>query len=136
MLKLIERLDKKTKKKIAFVLYDGGCTNQFGLKMLENYSDTIRKKPVIFLDSLGNGDTLQFFKPHHFDYQQEDITFHDGKMNTTFKKYLMITAGELDDNQQVVIKNGYSSKDNTVSDTVIEKHADSLYNLLIKMIKL
>ncbi|MDF7666927.1 hypothetical protein PT273_03560 [Orbaceae bacterium ESL0727] len=131
----INQRDKKMKEKVAFVLYDGGCTNQFGLKMLENYSDSIRKKQIIFLDSLGNGETLHFFKPNDVDYPQNDMTFYPGNMPTTFKRYLMIAAGKLTDDQQIEIKNSHSGKDNHLSEALIEQHADSLYDLLVNLIK-
>ncbi|QIQ22200.1 hypothetical protein [Zophobihabitans entericus] len=134
MLDTINKLDKKTKKKVAFVLYDGGTSSRYGIKMLENYSDKVRKKKVIFLDSLGNGEQLQFFKPKHFNCELENVTFHEGKMETTFKNYMMVTAGSLDADNKVQIKNAHSGKDSILSVETVEQHSEALYHVITSMV--
>lgn len=134
MLNTINKMDKYQKKRVAFVLYDGGCSNQYGIKMLENYSDKINKKKVIFLDSLGNSESLLFFKPKSFDFDAEQIEFHEGKVETTFKNYLMITSGKLNENNQVQINHAHSRNDKGLSDTIIEQHSKSLHSLLALLI--
>jgi len=127
IINLIKKLDKKSKKQIAFVLYDGGNTNQYGLRMLENYSNNVSKKRIIFLDSIGNSQELLFFKPENSKFNIENIDFHQGKMAINFKNYMMITSGKLNENNEVVIKNGHSRKDNDLSPSIIEKHIETLY---------
>lgn len=134
ILNLIRRLDKKSKKKIAFVLYDGGCTNQYGLKMFENYSDKIKKKKIIFLDSIGNGDSLVYFKPKKANVDLENISTHEGELDTAFHHYVFITAGYLSDNNKVIINNAHSRRDNTLSVTLIEQHTDTLQRVLMSVI--
>lgn len=130
MLNTINKMNKYQKKRVAFVLYDGGCSNQYGLKMIEHYSDKLKKKKFIFLDSLGNSESLLFFKPKSFEFAAEHINFLDGKLETTLKKYLMITAGALNEYNQVQINNAHSRGDNILADSIIEKHSKSLHSLL------
>jgi len=129
IINLIKKLDNKSKKKIAFVLYDGGNTNQYGLKMLESYSNTLSKKQIIFLDSIGNSEELLFFKPEHAEFAIENIHFHQGKMNINLKNYIMITSGKLNAENNVVIKNAHSRKDNDISPSIIEQHTETLHGI-------
>ncbi len=134
MLNTINKMDKYQKKKVAFVLFDGGCSNQYGIRMIENYSNKLESKQFIFLDSLGNSESLLFFKPKSFDFNAKQINFKEGKLETTLKKYLMITAGELNEYNKVQIKNAHSHNDNNLSDIIIEKHSTSLHSLLTLLI--
>ncbi|MWP49176.1 MULTISPECIES: hypothetical protein [unclassified Gilliamella] len=129
IINLINKLNKKEKKKIAFVLYDGGNSNQYGLKMLESYSNQMKDKKFIFIDSIGNGNELIFLKPQQSNLQLEDITFYSGKMETQIPNYIMITSGDIDENGKIVIKNAHSAKDNYLSDKVINKHTQSLLEI-------
>ncbi len=134
MLNIIKKLDKNAKKKIAFVLCDGGRTSQYGLRMLESYSSKITKKNIVFLDSIGNSDKLVFFKSGQLPGDFDNITLHDGKLDTSFENYLMVTSGELDADNKVMIKNANSRKDNALSLQIIEQHTESLYDLFISLI--
>ncbi|WP_392563234.1 hypothetical protein RHO13_06745 [Orbus wheelerorum] len=129
IINLIKNLDKKSKKKIAFVLYDGGNTNQYGLKMLENYSNNISKKKIIFLDSIGNDEKLLFFKPEYSKFTVENIDFQQGKMAINLKNYMMITSGKLNENNEVIIKHAHSNKDNNLSSSITEQHTKILHHI-------
>lgn len=134
MLNLIKKLDKKQRKKIAFVLLDGGCSSAFGMRMLESYSKDITKKTVIFLDSIGNGDDIQLFKPANYQLCLANRQFIEGYIDTKFKRYLLITSGERDKLNRVRVKFANSSKDNTLSAERIEKHTESIFNLCSELI--
>ncbi|OCG57671.1 hypothetical protein A9G42_12120 [Gilliamella sp. Nev6-6] len=129
IINLINKLNKKEKKKIAFVLCDGGNSNQYGLKMLENYSNQMKNKKFIFIDSIGNGNKLIFLKPQQSNLQLKNITFYSDKMETQLPNYIMITSGDIDENGKIVIKNAHSAKDNYLSDKVINKHTQSLLEI-------
>ncbi|MWN32381.1 MULTISPECIES: hypothetical protein [unclassified Gilliamella] len=126
IINLINKLDKKDKKKIAFVLYDGGNSSQYGLKMLENYSDKMKDKKFIFIDSIGNGDNLIFLKPQESNLKIEGETFYTGKIETQLPNYMMITSGDVNKDGKIIINNAHSSKDSYLSDEIIEKHTQSL----------
>lgn len=134
ILNIINKMEKPLKKKIAFVLYDGGCSNQYGIKMLENYSEKIKKKKFIFLDSLGNSDSLLFFKPKSANFDFEHINFNEGKLDTTLQNYMMITSGKLGQNNEVLINNAHSNRDNFLSEEIIQQHSETLYPLLLSLI--
>jgi hypothetical protein len=126
IINLINQLNKKEKKKIAFVLYDGGNSSQYGLKMLESYSKQLKSKKFIFIDSIGNSETLIFLKPQQSNLQVENITFHTGQMETKLLNYIMISSGSIDKNSKIIIHNAHSPKDSHLPNKVIEKHTQSL----------
>ncbi|MDF7670800.1 hypothetical protein PT276_06265 [Orbaceae bacterium ESL0721] len=134
LLSMIQKLDPAAKKRIAFVLYDGGCTNQFGLRMLEDHIKNRGEKQFIFLDSIGNSESLHFFKPAHFDYQQQGITFNQGEIATSLQKYILITAGERGKDNQIVIKHANSSRDKQLSEQIALQHTNSLHQFLMTML--
>ncbi|MWN05350.1 hypothetical protein [Gilliamella sp. Pas-s95] len=129
IINLINQLDKKDKKKIAFVLYDGGNSGQYGLKMLESYSSQMKDKKFIFIDSIGNGNDLIYLKPEGSSLQIEGKTIYTGKMETQLPNYIMITSGNIDKEGKIVINNAHSSKDNYLSNEIIEKHTQSLHDV-------
>ncbi|WP_392561214.1 hypothetical protein RHO12_08510 [Orbus sturtevantii] len=129
IINLIKKLDKRSKKKIAFVLYDGGNSNQYGLKMLENYSNNVSKKKIIFLDSIGNSEELLFFKPASANFEVENVNFHQGNMPINLKNYMMATAGVLNENNEVAINNAHSRKDDHLSSFIIEQHTETLHRI-------
>ena len=129
IINLIHQLDKKEKKKIAFVLYDDGNGGQYGLKMLESYSEQMKEKKFIFIDSIGNGEDLIFLKPKTSMLTLDGVTFHSGEMATQLTNYLMITSGNIDQDGKILIKNAGSSKDNYLSEQIITKHTQSLVNV-------
>lgn len=134
ILNLIKKLDKKQRQKIAFVLLDGGCSSSFGLRMLESYSKNITQKTVIFLDSIGNGDDIQIFKPADYSPNVDSESFMEGYIETDFKRYMLITSGELDKLNRVHIKYANSGKDNSLSAERIEKHTEKVFNLCCKLV--
>lgn len=134
IINIINELNKKEKKKIAFVLYDGGNSGEYGLKMLENYSDHMKDKKFIFIDSIGNGEDLIFLKPHQSNLQIDNMPFHHGNIETQLPNYIMITSGNIDSNGKIIINNAHSSKDNYLSEMIIVKHTQSLVNLCRSLI--
>lgn len=134
IINLIKQFDKKEKKSVAFVLMDAGCTNQYGLKMLENYSKTILKKKIIFIDSIGNSDQLQFFKPTNSNILLNNIEFHNAQIETRFKDYIMITAGALGKDNRVLISHANSCKDDVLPSERVRQHSDAVYNIIKSMI--
>ncbi|RKS85975.1 hypothetical protein DES39_1393 [Orbus hercynius] len=136
LLNVMSKLDKKRKRKIAFVLLDGGCTNSFGLRMLESYSKDILKKTIIFVDSIGNDEQIQIFKPDSYtpNLQDQDIEFTEGYIDTQFKRYLLLTSGHLDRLKRVKVNYANSSKDNALSAERIEKHTETILNLCSRLV--
>lgn len=134
IINIINNLNKKEKKKIAFVLYDGGNRGQYGLKMLENYSDQMKYKKFIFIDSIGNSEDLIFIKPHQSNLQVDNITFHNGNFEIQLLNYIMVTSGNIDTNGKIVINNAHSSKDNYLSETIMIKHTQSLVDICRSLI--
>ncbi|WP_392558773.1 hypothetical protein [Orbus mooreae] len=134
LLNLMSKLDKKRKRKIAFVLLDGGCTNSFGLRMLENYSKNILKKTVIFVDSIGNDEQIQIFKPDNYAPDLHNISFTEGYIDTKFKHYLLVTSGKQDRLNRVKVNNANSSKDNELSTERIEQHTETMLNLCLQLV--
>lgn len=134
ILNLIKKLDRKQQKKIAFVLIDGGCSSAFGMRMLESYSKDIKKKTVIFLDSIGNGDEIQLFKPAGYKPDLDSVNFSEGSIDTQFKRYILITSGERDKLNRVRVKFANSNKDNTLSAERIEKHTNTILTLCFQLI--
>ncbi|XKM13507.1 hypothetical protein RCS94_10855 [Orbaceae bacterium ac157xtp] len=129
IINLIQKLDKKEKKKIAFVLLDAGCTNQYGLKMLENYSKTVHEKTFIFLDSIGNGDELCFFKSPKSKLNMPNQTININTIDTSLTDYLLISSGKVSTNKQILIANAHSRKDKQLSPERLEKHTQTLLEL-------
>lgn len=134
LLNLMKKCDKKQRKNIAFVLLDGGCSNPFGLRMFENYSKSVLKKKVIFIDSIGNGDDIQLFKPHHYSLELDNVSFCEGQIETQFTHYCLITSGQRDKLNQVRIHHANSAKDNTLPSERIERHTDTILNLCLQII--
>lgn len=134
ILNLINKLNKKQKERIGFALLDGGCSNAYGLKMLESYLKEHDNKIIIFLDSVGNGDELLIFKPANYMPTITSINFIEGNIETQFPHYLLITSGKLDKNNQVKILYANSNKDNSLSIERIERYTENILDLSLHLI--
>ncbi len=150
-LELAKQLNSSEKSKVAFVFTDKNKNNHHGAKILsEELMKENRNPNIICLDCLGVGtitaiaytaqnrklaaDLGKYFK---FNQEVVDVVKMDGDktiqtMVQHFKKAVVISSGELDEEKSLVVKNVLTTKDKTVDENRIQAIIEMLSQFIKK----
>lgn len=120
----IFELSKQLKdKNIGFALIDGGCSTNYGIKMLREKIS--KRTKLVYLDSIANPGEIQIFS-------KDEISFKERQSHSLTEEDLadvLITFGSLQ-NQEIIITNANTSKDNQIDLDIFEDHCDQLLSLI------
>lgn len=132
------KLNKKSRKKIAFILFDKCCSDNSGAQMLRQaLPTTMDKKTFIYLDCIGKGDNLVIaHKERQIKESQRLLKEYKGSQNAKtyllddgdtiytptyfFKQAIIITSGNYDKNGNFYVDKVNSSADKFVDIPTIE----------------
>lgn len=131
---LINKLEKKYKNKMSFVLIDNDLSSDFGLRMFEDYLKNNNSKKIIFIDSITNGEQIQIFKP----IRSQCLTVAPEPLfdfQTTFQNTLFISSGDLINNE-IIIKNANTKNDNYISPERLEQMTCDILDICLNELKM
>lgn len=114
-------------KRIAYALLDGGCSTNYGMQMLK---DKVSKRTkIVYLDSIGNPGDIQVFSKRKIDVN--GIQSH--ALDNADLADILITFGKLKNNE-VIIPNANTSKDNEIKLDVFESNTKELSTFIEELI--
>ena len=138
-LEIAKQLKPGEKSKVAFVFTDKNKNAHHGAKILAEHLVQENRNPnIIFLDCLGVGNVTSIAytpqnrklaadlaKGFQLNDEQVDIVKMDGDktvqtMVQYFRKAVLISSGELDEEHSLVVKNSATNKDKYVDETRIQ----------------
>lgn len=135
ILKLIDK--QGYNKNIAYAFIDGGTTDHFGAKLLQQDIDT-NNPLIIYLDCVGQGDNIFFACSQNIigEINNTSIILDSEKTKFTdlyfFRKYISITASNNQYNNEILIENTSTKKDINIDYKLIERILDEI-NILINI---
>ena len=110
-------------KQIAYALVDGGCSTNYGMQMLKEKAG--KKSKIVYLDSIANPGDMQVFSKKGIEFN--GIRSHASSEDDLVD--ILITYGSLHNNE-VIIPNANTSKDNNIQVDVLEANSKQLLSLL------
>jgi len=124
ILETAKLLNKQAQQKVAFILFDKGCSDNSGAQMLQKaLPTTLNKKLFIYLDCIGNGNNL-------IVAHRENLKKESERLAKNFSGKQEIQIEELDD-AQLMYTPAYFFKRAL---TVTNGHFDKSGNLFVEKV--